>query len=309
MTDQAKSPSQAQHEHSMRKLVLRWALPTSALLLFGPIAAWPVAQLRDSTGGTETTLLLSNAPVLGVLGLALLTGIAAIGGGVTARLTAAGTGRTFAGLCIVWTAMRTGNSWDIFMVRGGGAVVPLAIEGALVAVAGLVLLAALLIIGGGKTPAQAAGELLSTVRGKAAPIGILAGVVGGVIGSMLVGLDGLRGQCLLAGIGGGVLAAVAVQMSAPELSPEQARLRASVVTLLLAVVGPLTMLAVPGGGEIAAAARAGTLTGPGIVQPLDWLAGVFLGVPTGMAWVGSVSERAAAGAAKGPTPKRATKRA
>jgi hypothetical protein len=48
----------------------------------------------------------------------------------------------------------------------------------------------------------------------------------------------------------------------------------------------------PGAGAFADGARSGTLVGPGLVQPLDWMVGVFLGVPTGMAWVGSVSERA-----------------
>jgi hypothetical protein len=279
-------------KHSTRAIVLRWALPTLALLVFGPLAAVPMAGLRDGHGGPDTTPFLSATPVVGAVALVVAAVVAGLGGGLTARVTAAGTGRTFAGLVLVWVAMRTGDSWLILADRGSGAVVPLAIEGAVVAALGLVLVATLKGLGEGKPIPEAWGDVVGSVRGKGAGLGLLVGVVAGLVGAMLVALDGMRGQCLLGGIGAGVLCAVGVQLSSPETPPETARLRASIATLVLAVVAPLTLLVMPGGTGIAEAARSGSLMGPGIVQPLDFLAGVFLGVPTGMAWVGSVSERA-----------------
>ncbi len=297
-------------QHSLKHVVLRYVLPISAALVFGPLAAMPVGGLMSATGGTETTPLLSAAPVMGIVAILVVALIAGLGGGLTARLTVAGTGRTFAGLVIVWAAMRTGDSWEILMVRGGGAVVPLAIEGAIVAGVGLVMIAGLIAMGEKKSLRAGLGDVSDAVRGKGAALGLLIGVVGGLVGTVLVGPDGMRGQCLLAGIAGGVLCAVGVQGASPETPGEVARVRASVAVLVLAVDGPLTMLVMPGGAEIATAARAGTLTGPGVVQPLDWLAGVFLGVPTGMAWVGSVSERAQASAGgSGGGPRISTKRA
>ncbi|MBZ0171152.1 MAG: hypothetical protein K8E66_02110, partial [Phycisphaerales bacterium] len=93
---------------------------------------------------------------------------------------------------------------------------------------------------------------------------------------------------------------VGVQLASADLPPERARLRASAAMLVLMVLSPLSMLFMPGSGGVAEAARTGGLLGPGLVQPLDWLAGVFLGVPTGMAWVGSVSDRAHHNAAAKP---------
>lgn len=252
----------------MNKVLLRWILPTSAALVFGPLVGAVVASLHDDAGSTETTLLLSSAPVMGVLALILVAAVAGIGGAITGRLTLPGTGRTFAGLVVAWAAMRTGASWDIFMSHGGTVIVPLAIEGVLVAAAAGVVVV-LLVAGEGTRNARTIREdLAAALTGKSALIGLLVGVIGGV------------------------LCAVGVQLASADLPPERARLRASAAMLLLMVLSPLSLLVMPGAGAVSDAARAGTLFGPGLVQPLDWFAGILLGVPTGMAWVGSVSERA-----------------
>lgn len=276
----------------MNKVLLRWILPTSALLLFGPIAAAPVRALRDPMGGPDATLILSSAPVLGVLAALLIVAIAGMGGAITARLTAPGTGRTFAGLTVVWAAMVTGDSWRILMVRGGSAVVPLAIEGVIVAVLGACAAVALMLGGGSHEKSSLRDDLKGALGSGTAGLGLLVGIIGGGIGAYLVAIDGGRGQGLMGGILGGVLAAVGVQLAAANLPPEQARLRATASLLLLMILSPLSLIVMPGAGSIADAARSGTLFGPGIIQPLDWLAGVFLGVPAGMAWFGSVAERA-----------------
>jgi hypothetical protein len=271
---------------------LQWILPTIAVLAVGPLAAWPVAGLRDTNGSPEATLLVTAQPLVGVLALVLLVALAGVGGAVTARLTLPGTGRTFAGLCAAWAAMLTGASWQILMVRGSSAVVPLVIEGVLVAVAATVIVAMLAVGGGSHSPAELRDDLKKALVGPSAWLGIAIGVVGGGVGAFLVAVEGGRGQCLIAGVAGGVLAAVGVQLADSQATPEQARLRATAAVLLLMVLGPLSLAFHPGMGEISAAARTGTLMGPGLVQPLDWLVGVLLGVPTGLAWVGSVAERA-----------------
>ena len=283
----------------MNKVLLRWLLPTTAALVFGPLVAGVVASLHDHDGSTETTLLLSSAPLIGVLGLILIAAVAGIGGAVTGRLTAPGTGRTFAGLVVAWAAMRTGASWDIFMAHGGGVIVPLAVEGVLVAAAAAAVVV-LLVVGEGTRDARTIrGDLAAALTGKSAWIGMLVGVIGGGVGAFLVAVDGGRGQGMMGGVIGGVLCAVGVQLASAELPPERARLRASAAMLVLMVLSPLSLLVVPGAGAVSEAARAGTLFGPGLVQPLDWFVGVLLGVPTGMAWVGSVSERAQQHAAAG----------
>jgi hypothetical protein len=288
-----KTPVRTHASHDEKgSVVLRWSLPSLSLVLFGPLLALPVAGLADPTGGDDATLLLSDSPITGLVSLVLIAVVAAVGGAFTARVTAPGTGRTFAGLCVAWAAMRSADSWRLFEIHGGGAVIPLAIEGLIVAgVTGLVVAA--LSIGGGFHTKKAFLEDVRVAAGSAnAAIGILIGVAAGVMGTVLVAIDGGRGQCLAGGFFGATLAAVAAQLATPTLTPEQARLRGTASVLVLMVVSPLVLLVMPGSGAIADAARAGTLTGPGIVQPLDWMVGVFLGVPTGMAWVGSVSERA-----------------
>ena len=280
------------HDHQKGPLLLRWLLPSLAVMLLGPLLALPIASLEDPTGGPDATLLLSNAPVLGVAVLLVIGIVAAFGGAITARLTAPGTGRTFVGLCIAWAALRTGNSWRIFEMHGAGAAIPLAIEGVVVAAVGLAIAGLLSVGGGTHTPAAYKKDVRVAVGTGNAAIGIAIGVAAGIAGTVLVALDGARGQCLAGGFFGALLAAVAVHLATPTLSTEQARIRSIAAVAVLMIVGPLTVYAVPGGGEAADAARSGTLVGPSLVQPLDWLVGIFLGVPTGLGWVGSVSEKA-----------------
>lgn len=276
----------------MNTVILRWLLPTSALFLFGPLVALPISWLRDPTGGDAATPILSNAPLLGVISILLIATVAMVGGAITARFTAPGPGRTFAGLCVGWAAMRTAGSWTLLDIQGGGAVVPLAIEGLLVAIAGAAVVVGLRVGGEPASRDSLKSDLRIAVGSPNAWIGIVVGVAAGIVGTVLVAIDGGRGQCLAGGFFGAVLAAVAVQLAAPMITAEQARLRASAAVLALMVVAPLSLLFMPGGDSVAQAARAGTLVGPGLVLPLDWLVGILLGVPTGMAWVASVSERA-----------------
>lgn len=280
-----------EEDRKVKTVVFRWMCPILALALFGPLLAIPVSGLKDPTGGNSATLILSSTPVIGVLALVALVVVAGLGGAVTARVAEADSGRTFVGLCAGWMALRTAGGWDMLRIHGDGAVMPLVIEGVLVAIAAG-LLAAVLTIGGGTRTAEAfKADLKVAVGSGGAVVGILIGIAGGVVGSLLVAIDGSRGQCLAGGFAGSVLAAVAVQLATPTLNGEQARLRAMAAVCGLMVVSPLAMLVVPGGSNIAAGARMGTLIGPGIVQPIDWLVGIFLGIPWGLKWVGSVAER------------------
>lgn len=276
----------------MNKVLLRWLLPTLALLVFGPLIAWPVGLLRDGIGSADASLFLSNAPMLGVLAVALLIVVAGGGGAVTARLTAPGTGRTFVGLCAAWAMLRTGDSWDMLMAHGGGVVVPWTIEAIVVAGASVVLMVMLMLGGGSHDRGRLVEDFRAAMLGGKAATGILIGVVAGGIAAWLVAMDGGRGQALMGGVFGGVLAAVGVQLAAQDLSPDRARLRAWAAVLVLMVLSPLSLLVLPGAGAIADGARAGTLVGPGLVTPLAWVVGIFLGVPTGLSWVGSVAEKA-----------------
>jgi len=276
----------------MNTVILRWLLPTSALFVFGPLVALPISWLHDPTGGDAATPLLSGAPVLGIVSIVLIAIVAIAGGAITARFTAPGTGRTFAGLCVAWAAMRTASSWTLFEIHGGGAIIPLAIEGLIVAAAGAAVVLGLTLGGGFHTKETLKADLKVAIGSPNAAIGIVIGVAAGIVGTVFVAIDGGRGQSLAGGYFGAVLAAVAVQLAAQTITPEQARLRASASVLALMVISPLILLVMPGGGSVAEAARAGSLVGPGLVQPLDWLVGILLGVPTGMVWVGSVSEKA-----------------
>lgn len=276
----------------MNKILLRWLLPTLALLVFGPLIAWPVGLLRDGTGSRDATLFLSSNLLLGVVAVVLLIVVAGVGGAVTARLTAPGTGRTFVGLCAAWAMLRTGDSWDMLMAHGGGVVLPWLFEAIVVAGATVVLMLALMLGGGSHDRGRLAADLRAAVGSGKATTGILIGVIAGAVAAWLVAMDGGRGQAMMGGVFGGVLAAVGVQLAAQDLSPDQARLRACASVLVLMVLSPLSLLVMPGAGAIADGARAGTLVGPGLVTPLAWAVGIFLGVPTGLSWVGSVAEKA-----------------
>ncbi len=286
---------------------LRWVLPIAALGVLGPLAAAPVRVLRDLHGGHAVTLLLNTSPVMGVVAAVVVVLTAAIGAALGARLVAPAMGRMVAGLTVAWAAIFLGDTGNTLRISGPGmgSVLGLVVEAAILLVGGgLILLVAELAArpvsdGGAEEPGRPAtrspGEILGALKSQVALAAIGAAAVGALVGAWLVARDDLRGQAFMAGVLGAILAGAAARMVAWFLGknegPAAGVIPAGLGVLLAGVLAPLTLLFMPGLGEVGKAVRAASFSGPGVLAPLDWLGGALLGASIGVNWAASTLDR------------------
>lgn len=274
--------------------VLAWVLPLIAVFVLGPIAAYPVAQLRSAAGGTDTSFLLTATPVAGVLALAWVTIVTAVAAAIAARLGGATVARHTAGFVLVWVVLRTGNTRLMLMELGGGAVVPLAIEGALVLAAGLVVYLAI------HAPTDGikgtASGITDALTRRAGLITLAVATAAALLGAFVVSLSGLPGQGAFGGFMAGIAAGALGKLVGQTLGDRDPEVPAALAPLLAAIIAPLTLIVFTGGGPVADAARGGELSGLGLIQPAAWLLASAVGVPVGSSWAASSSERTERGA-------------
>lgn len=287
----------------MLNAVLRYAVPIIALFVLGPMAASRVAALRTFATGEETTLL--SAGVLpGLLALVAVAGLALLAGLIGSTLLGRDAGLGAAGLVAAWSAMRTGDMALIHLQAGGaGLAFSSAFEGALLAVVGVAVVRAVerTARDGGEAPGLSERSLRQDLAQPAALLLPLAlGVVVTLAASFLVARSGLRGQGLMSGVLAGIAGGAAAHLGGWFFGKPVGVRTSALAVLAAAPLAPLVGLVVPGAGELASAARTGTLTGPALLQPLDLLAGGLIGGPMGWRWAASTMHSAAAA-----TPQRA----
>lgn len=282
----------------MTQLTLKWILVLAALFALGPIAASLVAPLRLTDGSHAASLFTDGSFAkglvagLGVMGIALAIGV------ISGRLVVRDMGLTCAGLVVAWAAWRF-STVDRAIARSGesGMFTMLAIEGLIVALAGLVIAAAI----GLTAKDHARGLGLFATLNPDAPLGetvpraslVIATVVGVVAGGAavwLVAAEALKGQCVMAAVSGGIAAGAAAQLYASTQRLKLGALVPMASFVILAAVGPIVTQNMHG-TKVVAIAMAGDLFPLGKLGPLDWLAGALIGAPIGIAWANSMLEK------------------
>lgn len=275
-------------------------LPIAALFLLGPVSTLNLAALQSLEGGRDVSLLVSAAPAIGLgFGLAIIVG-AAIYGIVCAKVVDPRTGTLSAGFLVSWAAWCTGNMEHIFRFEpGAGTLIRLCIEALIVCAATGV--AALLIAGAARADYEPMhgdlpGPHLRSLRGLfKTPVlgGVAAGAAAALVVAHVVAFNPLRGQALMAAILGSIAAGAVTRLVIRAWANEEAPSAAPYAAVLLAATAaPLIGFVVPGASKLGTAALQGTLIGPLVVQPLDWAAGVLIGVPMGLAWAGAAVTKA-----------------
>jgi len=142
--------------------------------------------------------------------------------------------------------------------------------------------------------AQAVAESIASVffkifKGKGGlavlPVAIIAGAAAG----WFIGVNPHKGQAVFAAIAAGVIGGAAGRLVDFEVSLPSLMLP----IVVLAVLGPLSGYAMAGGGgaQVVQAAYKGTLFPLANITALDWIAGALLGIPMGVAWAGSMTEK------------------
>lgn len=277
----------------MRHATIRWMIFLSAMLAVGPAASWLLRPVTAVDGSHAATPLASADPAGGLV-RALLASLIALGMGLLAcRIAGFRSAMSAVGLVLAWVAWRTADADQLVRAAGSGAPLgTLAVEGAVLGVVALAIVALLALIGRRVEPGEEGdiGEgtpLRRLIGGARAPVVVAAGLVGAAAGAWLVAATPMKGQALAGAVAGGIAAAAAGRLAEP-----RAPLPLLVVPIgLLAVLGPLSGLLLAGRGGVVGDAYRVALAPLANVTPLDWLAGAFLGIPLGAAWVTSVADK------------------
>ncbi len=286
---------------------IKWALYMLALLVVGPLASNSLAALRDATGGHQATALVGASLRAGLIATFLPLLAATLLGAVASRLVGPRHGLLTAGLVLAWAAWRSATIDGLMRVtRDSGAIMPLAIEGAILGVIGLLIGAIVWGVGtaGEAKPtnadsaartglgAKAATDLLiSASRGRGGAFtAIVIGVLAGAAAVWLIAQEPLKGQtiaaCLVAGIAAGGFGKAVTPRDQPA-SP----IPALAAMALLATLAPLSALVMHTSPRLVTDAIQGKLFALAIPMPLDWLAGAFWGIPIGLSWADSMVEK------------------
>lgn len=305
----------------MLQAALRWILPLTSLLVLGPLAGLLTGSLIAPDGGHDATPLLCDTPVFGVLAAVGVFVLATVGGVVTASQMGGGWGLASAGFVLAWGAWGTGTVDQILRRTQSGATFwTIAIEGALMGVLGLV--SAVVILAAGRRHAADAAESATPRASQAGFVGrvveevtglgaalvgrgrdaddgespsagavllsLVIALAAGAVGAWLVAVEALKGQTFAAAAVAGIVAA-AIGRVTTERSPATLYV---LVVALLAVASPIAAAVMyPGAEGAVRAAYASNLIPVARILPLDWIAGGLVGVPIGLSWAASMTER------------------
>lgn len=265
----------------MTRSIIQWTCIFVAALAVGPVAGWLAASLRAPDGGISATGLTSEAPIIGLVKMGAVVLLAGGMGVAAARLVSAKTGLFCAGLVLAWGAWRSGRMDEILRrAQSPAPLWSLAIEAAVLGA--LALIVGVAILKAGKADQRDHADALTS---PAAGVGALVALVVGGVAAFFLARSEMVGQTFAAALLAGMLGAT-VGRVVRHTAPLACFLGAGAV---LAIAGPAAG-ALASGPNVMADLYAGTLLPLARPVPLDWLAGIFMGVPMGASWAASMIE-------------------
>lgn len=263
----------------MKQTVIQWIVLAVAALVAGPIAGRLVGMSHAADGAVNATALISESPAISIALYAAAFLIAGAVGVAGARFTTAGVALASTGIVLAWVAWRTARVEEVLRLTHSPSVFrTLAIEGLLLGVIG-VAVAAMIV----KVARKSAKEESDGLFSGHTLAGVGAGVLAGAIVGWAIARSDASGQAFAAAIGSGIAAATIgriVSMRTPIVA-------FVVVGAILAVGGP-ALGAVMNGSDAVRAAYAGSLVPLARLMPIDWIAGVLIGVPIGASWAAAM---------------------
>ncbi|MDX2148166.1 MAG: hypothetical protein SFZ23_11660 [Planctomycetota bacterium] len=288
----------------MAKNVSRWIVVLLALLVLGPLAAWFTGLLRGPTGGENATLLASSSPIGGFLAGLTAIAIATLFGCVVSRLLSLKAGLNAAGLILAWASWPLGTFESVVREhRAPGVLITLGIEGLIVGALGIASIVAIVAAGrvhltkaivgpdldlrSEKSLARSLVQSLAT-RDFLAAAGIA--LAAGAALAWVVAFESLKGQSLMAAVAAGIAAGAAGQLASQSFGRPATPVIPAAALGLLAFLGPLVGFAFAGGNFLTDA-YAGNFFPLAVPNSLNWVAGMLLGGPVGLAWAGSMIEK------------------
>lgn len=283
----------------MRKAIFEWVSLLAAVIVLGPVAGWAVASLRPALGADVATPLVSASPFVGLLAAVLVFALAALAGVLGTVTVSRGMGMASAGFVLVWAACRSAAGADLLRLGGSPVLVRFALEALVLAP---IALLAMRVVQRARAadhsddhyPLSEAREgviagLSALARSPRGLVAVAAGVVGAFAGCWLGSVEVLKGQSVFAGVLAGVGAGVFAGLLCAGVDDPRPSYAAYVAMLLAAVLAPLIALGLHG-TQVSTASVTGALIPLGRLVPLDWFAGLFLGVPWGLSWVSGMAK-------------------
>lgn len=262
----------------MSRTVLKWTLFAVAGVLLGPIAYRLIGATPAPDGGRAVTAFLSASPVRSIALTVVCLAMAGVAGVAVSRLVSVRSGMFAAGLVLIWAAASGGHLEAIIRrTHSSGSLTALAAEGAFLGAAG-VLIAWLIGRRSTSTPGQRAPS--------APPIGPAVAVIVGGFAAWAASRSGLTGQTIAAAAAAGLFGTLVGTV----IDQRSALWTYASVGLVLAVIGPL-IARFAQGDRLVESVYTGTVNALAYPSPMDWLAGVLVGVPLGDAWAASMLER------------------
>lgn len=288
------------------RLFLRWTLLLGALFVLGPIAGHLINTLHAADGGSDATPLVSTSPIRGVF-IAAIVMLLALAVGVTGgRIFGPRLGLRTAGLVLVWAAWLTGTVDAILRQSQSAAPMwTLALEGVIVGVMALVVFVLVVALARphneqeqaefattGNAPLTTVTHDLKKLVSMGALVGLVGAIVAGGIVAWIIAFEPLKGQTVMAAFFGGIAAAAVGRLAASMVGQDAPVMVFFIAIVILAVASPASAALIHASSDqLLDASYAGTMFSLGHILPMDWLAGGMLGVPVGLAWVGSMIER------------------
>lgn len=281
----------------MRKAVFEWVTLFTALIVVGPFAALPMHWLQTGSAASDATALTSTQPVLGLAYTLVAMLAALLTGWLGTKTVSRGMGMAAAGFVLVWVAARSGAGAMILRdaPSASAAAWSLTIEAALLALPALLLVALV------QRPRPMESDdsvypltecrttLVQGLRDACTARGaqiVLAAACGAVLGSMFASIGMLKGQGLFAGFFAGLIGGAAGGLMLAGVENPRPALAPYLGVVLVMIAAPVAGMFYHAAG-LRSAAVSGELIGPARLIPLDWIAGMLIGVPWGLSWLAS----------------------
>lgn len=270
--------------YAMQRAILRWVMLGAGLLIAGPIVGLLMDAIPPLEGGSGLTPLISQNPLVGVLISSTCLLIAAAVGLLAARWVGFRDGLATMGVATAWACWSTGRLTDIARVVDGVPTLRLGAEGAILGLLASLLAFALVSFSRDFRDSQSGNSGFTT---PGALIGLGGMILGGLVGGWVFARTPLVGQTLGAAIAGGVVGGMLARLLQPNSD-----VRVLILGFpIIAGGGVLLGRWLAGSGDLVAAVYSGTSSPLMSILPIDWVAGLLIGLPVGISWGGALVER------------------
>jgi hypothetical protein len=280
----------------MTQIIARWVLLAVAAVVVGPVVGWLVGGAPSLNGGPATALV-SDSPALGTI-RSLLALVLAGGVGLVASLMAGRrTGIAVMGVALVWGAWGTARLDDLARVpEVGNPAASLGIEGFLLGLVAAAIAVGLAYMGRG--PGR---EAIARDNPKAPAIGAGVFIASAIALAWVVARTGMVGQALAAAAVGGFVGGALARTFAQH----GGMLGAILAVPLVAAIGPIVG-SMATSGDLVEAVYEHSVAGVLRIMPMDWIAGLLVGLPLGWAQADTMIEHQTDKPGEAPhVPKRA----